>query len=116
MANDFYQPQAKKTLRVYVDLDSTLAYGTWTPDQKRSVVGDPIEANIAKLEELVALGYTPYIYTSRHWGDLEMIQAWIVHHAIPVDPKHVICGKPLGDIYIDDKGVSAYAEHWRQTW
>jgi hypothetical protein len=108
----FYRPLPKKLWRVYVDLDKTLAYGTWKPDQKMSVIGEPILENIEKLRELVERGYVPYIHTSRHWGDLEMIRAWIEEYNIPIDPRHVICGKPLGDIYIDDKAVSSYADSW----
>lgn len=115
MSNDFYIPPLHRTHRAYIDLDKTLAYGTWEPGQVRSVIGDPIPENLIKLQELIDIGYTPYVHTSRHWGDFEMIQEWLEHYEIPIDPRHIIAGKPLGDIYVDDKAVSAYAQTWRLT-
>jgi len=94
-----------------VDLDSTLAYGTWTPSQKRSVIGDPIEANVAKLEAVVAQGYEAFLYTSRHWSDLDMIREWLEFNEIPISQNNVICGKPLG-LIVDDNAVNARAESW----
>lgn len=109
MTDHFYLPPRKNVREAYVDLDSTLAYPTWEPGNTRSVVGAPIPENVAKLQDLVDAGWAINIHTARHWGDKEMIIAWLEEHNIPFDT--VICGKPLG-IYIDDKAINATAPSW----
>lgn len=93
---------------IAVDLDDTLAHPVWP----HPGIGEPIEENIAKLYPLIDAGYKPFIYTSRHWSDLEMIRAWIIEHDIPVHKHRIICGKPLVKLFIDDKAINAEAEEW----
>ena len=110
MSNDFYVPPRKNLIWLCVDLDGTLAWPTWEPNQKRSVIGDPISENVAKLRESVEHGYKAIIYTARPWTDWEMIEAWLELHEIPF--KQIICGKPLVHRYIDDKGINAREDKW----
>lgn len=110
MANDFYKPPRKNLIWLAVDLDSTLAYPTWKADQKRSVIGDPIPENVAKLLEAVEHGYKVIIHTARGWVDLEMIEEWLKLHDIPY--RQVICGKLLAHRYVDDKAINAREEKW----
>lgn len=116
MPNNFYIPLRKNPRIAVVDLDSTLAYPTWSPDQKRSVIGDPIPENIEKLKELVANDYEIQIFTARHWGDRPMIMAWLDEHLIPYDS--VQCGKPFGAVYVDDKAINSRDDSWFpvRTW
>lgn len=110
MANDFHVPPRKNLMWYAIDLDGTLAWSTWTPDQKRSVIGDPINENIEKLEEVVAQGYKVIIHTSRPWSDHQMIEAWLDEHEITYD--QILCGKVLAKKYVDDKAVDARADSW----
>lgn len=104
----FYIEPRDTLSMVAVDLDDTLAEGVWP----KPGIGKPIEKNIKKLEGVVAQGKKPFIYTSRHWSDLEMIRAWIKEYNIPVHPKFVICGKPLVHSFIDDKAINADKDAW----
>jgi hypothetical protein len=93
-----------------IDLDDTLAYGTWHPKQTKSVIGEPIWDNIDKVMRLYLDGYTLRIYTARPWAEEGMILAWCNHHEIPISG--VICGKPLCNVLIDDKALNASAVDW----
>lgn len=95
---------------VLVDLDDTLAYGTWHPKQTKSVIGEPIWDNIDKLMVLAVEGYTIRIWTARPWAEESMIRAWCNLHEIPV--AEIICGKPLCNVMIDDKARNANDVSW----
>lgn len=110
MANDFHIPYAKNIRRYAIDLDGTLCWPTWKPDQVRTVVGDPIPENIAKLNEVVDQGYEVFIHTARPWTDYELIEAWLEHHGIPYTG--IVCGKILAHRYVDDRGINARNESW----
>lgn len=108
--NAFYIPPRKDLKWLAVDLDGTLCWPTWKPDQKRSVIGDVIPENYAKLMEAHFAGYNIIIHTARHWTDYEMIEAWLNKHEIP--HRGIICGKILSAAYIDDKSINARAASW----
>lgn len=93
-----------------LDLDDTLAYGTWHPKQTKSVIGDPIWANIDKAMKLYVQGYKLRIFTARPWAEEGMIRAWCKAINFPIDG--VICGKPLYNVFVDDKALNADAESY----
>jgi len=103
-------PVRDKLIWVGVDLDGTLAYPLWTPENPTSEIGDPIWTNIAKVHELVELGYKIIIHTSRGWTDYQTIEHWLKHYGIPF--KEIQCGKPLYAAYIDDRAIHADEESW----
>lgn len=93
-----------------VDLDDTLAYGTWHPKQTKSVIGAPIWENIAKVRRLYVDGFRIRIFTARPWAEQGMIIAWCEANGVPIDC--VICGKPLGNVIVDDKARNADDADW----
>lgn len=94
-----------------IDLDDTLAHGTWHPKQTKSVIGEPIWENIDKALRLYFDGYLIRIWTARPWAEENMIRAWCRDVAgLPIDA--VICGKPLCTIMIDDKARNASDLDW----
>lgn len=103
-------PQRRELRWVYVDLDGTLAEPVWTPENPTSAIGMPIRRNVAKLDDLRRMGYTIIVYTSRPWTDHESIMAWAAYHDVPITD--VQCGKPLGALYVDDRGRHESAESW----
>lgn len=111
--NNFYRPQPVHSRDLAIDLDGTLAYPTWEPNQKRSIVGAPIPENVAKLHAAIAAGYSVVIHTSRHWGDKPMIEDWLKLNHIPYT--QVVCGKILAAAYIDDKAINARDSSWLPT-
>lgn len=90
----------------FIDLDGTLAHPVW-PDPS---IGEPIEENIKKLQEVIDAGFDIFIYTARHWGDYKMIQQWLRKHKIPF--KGIVCGKPLVLKMVDDRAINAGDKTW----
>lgn len=76
----------------------------------------PIEKTIAQMRKLKADGWDITIYTSRGQvscnGDLQLIEQrnravaeeWLKKHEVPYD--RLVFGKPIADLYVDDKGIS----------
>ena len=76
----------------------------------------PIPETIEKIRRLREEGHEIVIYSSRGQnsckGDLELIEArnreqverWLHRNGVPYG--RLVFGKPLGDVYVDDKGIS----------
>jgi hypothetical protein len=94
---------------VYIDLDGTLAEAVW---QHSKGIGAPIEENIPKLIALHEKGKKLFIYTARPWHDYEGIERWLEDHDLRQYIKGIICGKPIGHAYVDDRAVLADADTW----
>lgn len=108
----FYQepPNDAQLLTAIVDFDGTLAENIWEPGQTKTFIGDPIEHGINQVNNLRTKGYQIVIFTARSWQDHGMIVAWLLAHEVPFD--QVVCGKPLGTIYVDDKAINAAQPVW----
>lgn len=104
------QPLRDKLIWVGVDLDGTLAYPKWTPDNPTSEIGDPIPENVNKVWELINRGYKVIVHTSRPWTDYQLIEQWLHWYNIPY--KEIQCGKPLYAAYVDDRAVHASEDSW----
>ena len=94
---------------VYVDLDDTLAKAVWKTSKG---IGEPIPENIIKLKTLYKKGKKIFIFTSRPWHDYEAIERWLEDHELRQYIKGIICGKPIGHRYIDDRAIVADSEDW----
>lgn len=107
----YKQPEPRAELKwVYIDLDATLAEGIWTPDNPTSDIGTPIWENVRKAERVAEAGFKIVIHTSRAWTDVEAIRYWLDYWDIPWND--VQCGKPLGVLYVDDRGRHSEATSW----
>jgi capsule biosynthesis phosphatase len=103
-------------LRVCFDLDNTLVTGPTIPNDYTSV--NPISKNIKLLRDLKKHGHEIIIYTARRMKthnnnigkvlkDIALITFnTLEEFNIPYD--EIIFGKPLADIYIDDKAINPY--------
>jgi len=80
------------------DFDGVLAEPIW-PDPG---IGAPIEEGLQLLKYLYSCGFEVIIHTARHWASWRDIRAWVMSHT-GIDV-HVVCGKPLAQLYIDDRG------------
>lgn len=93
-------------LRWYaVDFDGTIA----TKNEDYSI-GEPIEDNIKKLQEVIDAGYKIVIHTARHWEEYQDIEQWLKKYKIPY--KGIVCGKILAHRYVDDRGINADERSW----
>lgn len=103
-------PQRGRLDWAAVDLDGTLAKSEWTPDNPSAKIGEPMWPNIEKVRRLKKLGMTIVIHTARPWADYEQIQFWAAFHGVPID--HIVCGKLLAAVYIDDRNVQIDSDDW----
>ena len=99
-------------MRIIFDLDDTVSIHR----NRDYANAAPIQATVDRMRELKDDGCEIYIYSARGQnschGDLELIEQrnraqienWLKTHDVPCDK--LIFGKPLGDLYVDDKGVS----------
>lgn len=103
-------------MKIVFDLDDTICR-TFNRDYANSV---EISAVVSKIKEIrkTLPGAEIVIYTSRGMascnGDVEKAEAknrptiekWLKEHGVEAD--EIIFGKPLADIYVDDKAMTAY--------
>lgn len=99
-------------MRIVFDLDDTISVHR----NRDFANASPIQETIEKIRALKKDGCEIIIYSARGQasckGDIaliekhnrEQIETWLEKHSVPYDC--LLFGKPLGDLYIDDKGVS----------
>lgn len=99
-------------MRAVFDLDDTIC----VHENRDYPNAKPIMSVIEKMRRLKREGWEIYIYSARGQvsckGDIDLIekrnrdivQAWLDRHGVPYDK--LIFGKPLADLYVDDKGIS----------
>lgn len=99
-------------MRIVFDLDDTISIHK-NRDYKNAA---PIEATVRKIRKLKEDGCEIIIYSARGQnsckGDLQLIEKrnrpqieeWLRRHDVPCD--ELVFGKPLADLYVDDKGIS----------
>lgn len=85
------------------DLDGTLV-DTKEENNFDLLIAPIIKKNVKILRSSAKSGRSIFIYTSRHWADYREIKHWLKKHRIPF--KAIICGKPMGRKYIDDKAIN----------
>lgn len=103
---------------VCIDLDGTISHFIKWVDE--CTFGDIIPNADFALRELKSKGYVIIIYTTR--GDKKVVAKFLNKNNIPFDyinenpnqPKNAIGGKPLADIYIDDRGLQFNGD-WKET-
>lgn len=86
-------------LPVVFDLDGTLAEATWPSNH----IGNRIQAGIELLLEYSSRGYAIVIHTARPASHEGRIWGWLLEQGLQNVVFNVVCGKPLGCLYIDDR-------------
>jgi capsule biosynthesis phosphatase len=117
--NEIYKIDNKllfRKMRICFDLDNTLVTYPQVPNDYSTV--KPIENMISILQKLKMEGHTIIIYTARrmltHGGNIGKIMQDIGKQTfdtlekfnIPYD--EIVFGKPIADMYIDDKAINPY--------
>lgn len=93
-------PVSRGTInQIVFDLDGTIAEANWPT---RRTVGKPIAKGVAMLKHYAEQGFSICIYTARPAVDEPAIWQWVFDNELPVDK--VVCDKPSGALYVDDKG------------
>ncbi len=93
------------------DLDGTLA-DTKEENGFDLSIAPAIQRNAKIVRESARAGRSIFIFTSRHWMDYRDIKHWLKIHRIPF--KAIICGKPMGRKYIDDKAINPNCKECRE--
>ncbi len=99
-----------------VDFDGTLSRDDYLWRGDMTDMGEPIEGARNFLLEVRAKGYEIIIYTCRMGCELcntvskldqsrELLEAWLQKHNIPYDSIWGKIGKPIANVYIDDRSV-----------
>ena len=100
-------------MKSYVfDIDGTICTNT----SGRYEAAKPIECRIKKINQLYNAGCTITLYTARGMGRHNNNQKLAIDHFYDLTKRqldtwgvlyhNLFLGKPSGDIYIDDKGIS----------
>ena len=109
-------------MRICIDIDGTICF-TRKPDESYHDV-KPIPGAIESIQKLKSEGHYIILHTSRHMktcdnnlGQITAIQGnvllpWLNTHEVPYD--EIWFGKPLADLYIDDKGTKF--NNWKDTY
>lgn len=84
---------------IVFDFDGILAEGSWP----RVEIGAPIPAGLLLLQQYYLAGWCIRIHTARPVQHVPDIQDWLEDHGVGSMVYEVIGGKPLGDLYVDDK-------------
>lgn len=96
-------------MRIAIDLDGVIAQGVdYTNYEECRVVPGTTEYMLS----LKDAGYYIIIYSARWEEDREVTELWLFAHGVPYN--ELILGKPLADIYLDDKALKF--ENWESAW
>lgn len=113
---------------IAVDLDGTLAeFGEW---QGRDKIGDPLPGAVQAMWTLVSSGHNVFVYTCRCSHELHaeyteghtvgesaaFVLAWLRRHRFPHMQVYVGQGKPIADVYLDDRAMRVAPMHDPGAW
>jgi len=59
---------------------------------------------IKKINELYDRNHRIYLFTGRHMQKEEVTKKWLTKHRVKYH--HLFFGKPVADVYIDDKSIT----------
>lgn len=85
---------------IVFDFDGVLAVNVW-PELE---IGAPILDGIELLGYYYGRGYKIVVFTSRPWNDKPKIEQWLRTNT-GLWGIEVVCGKPAGALYIDDRAL-----------
>ena len=94
------------TGRVVMDFDGTLAEGVWPSPR----IGKPMGKGIAILIYYASQGREVIVHTARPESHKERIFAWLRMAGLQDHVYDVVCGKPVADLYIDDKAWNPWVD------
>lgn len=106
-------PEKNRTPVIALDLDGTIAQ--YDKFEGVDVIGDPIEGAQDFVDKLSKLGEV-IIYTTRMNPDMDnkytqdelfdIIKSWMNKHKFPDVEIYIGQGKPLADVYVDDRAFN----------
>jgi hypothetical protein len=100
-----YPEPSRSVPAVCFDFDGTLTTDTWP----RPEIGAPIPEGIAALRHFYDEGFSVFIHTARPESHKSEIVFWLAQQGVKRCVYDVICGKPIADLYVDDRS-------WHPPW
>lgn len=89
-------------MKYVFDIDDTILYSDRL-DNGDYHIKDSNKDLIEVIQSLYKCGNDIILHTARHWNLLAKTQAQLANYSVPYDT--LVMGKPVGDYYIDDKGI-----------
>lgn len=89
---------------VVIDFDNTVAESLWPSNE----IGKPIEVGVEAIIHYHGLGNEVVIYTARPASHSGSIWRWLTNQGLNSAIHDVVCGKPRGWIYIDDRAWNPF--------
>jgi uncharacterized HAD superfamily protein len=83
------------------DIDGTICSSEYPENYHKA---KPIWSVIKRLNDYYAEGHIIYYLTARHMIREAVTKEWFKKHGVKYN--HIFFGKPVGDLYIDDRGAS----------
>lgn len=96
-------------MNIVVDLDGVIAQGSNYPNYEECRVVPGATEYLLSLKDA---GHYIVIYSARWEVDREVTELWLFVHGVPYDK--LILGKPLADVYLDDRAMKF--EDWESAW
>ena len=88
-------------MRIVIDIDGTICEEK--PTFERALARPKMGA--AKfINAMKNQGHFVILYTARGWAEYEMTRQWLIRNDIPFDV--LLMGKPIYDIWIDDRAIT----------
>jgi len=96
-------------LRIVIDLDGTILE---EKDQQERLRAAPVPGAVEAVNTLYEMGHTIIIYTARTYRELELTLNQLKRFGVKYH--HLVLGKPVADIFVDDRAVSFTG--WATIW
>lgn len=74
-------------------------------------LAEPKANAVETINELYDAGNTIIIYSARTWVEYEMTVDWLKRYGVKYH--QLIMGKPIGDVWIDDRAITA-KDNWKE--
>jgi len=98
-----------KPKRVIIDMDGTICEELSRFDRP---LARPVPNAIEVINKLYDSGWFIIIYTARDWSEYKMTEYWLKSNGIRYHL--LLCGKPIYDIWIDDRAIKF--KGWEDIW
>ncbi len=95
-------------MQIIIDLDGTICSEERTYSRSLAVLKPMAKETINQLYDA---GHTIIIYSARTWMEFEMTTHWL--HANGIKYHQLIMGKPIGDVWIDDRAIR-FKDNWQE--
>lgn len=95
-------------MQIVIDMDGTICSEM---RQFSRCLAKPKADAVATINELYDSGNIIIIYSARTWVEYEMTVYWLKCHGVKYH--QLIMGKPIGDVWIDDRAITA-KDNWKE--